>query len=62
MVHGSDSVSKKSFKRTVTKKHHPGDRFEGLMKGEFFNGAFKESLLLSHENPPGKQHFPVITG
>ena len=61
MVRGSGSVSKKSLKRTLT-KHHPGDRFEGLMKGEFFNGAFKKSLLLSHENPPRKQHVPLITG
>jgi hypothetical protein len=61
MVHGSDSFSKKSLKRTLT-KHHPGDRFEDLMKGEFFNGAFKKSLLLSHESPPRKQHFPLITG
>ena len=61
MVHGSDSVSKKSSKRTLT-KHHTGDRCEDLMKGEFFNGAFKRSLLLSHESPPRKQQFPFITG
>ncbi len=61
MVHGSDSISKKSSKRTLT-KHHPGDRNENLMKGEFFNGAFKKSLLLSHESPPGRQQFPLITG
>ena len=61
MVHGSDSASKKSLKRTLA-KHHPGDRFEDLVKGEFFNGAFKKSLLLSHENPHRKLHFPMITG
>ena len=61
MVHGSDSVSKKSLKRTLT-KHHPGDHSEDLMKGEFFNGAFKKSLQLCHESPPRKQQFPLITG
>ncbi len=61
MVHSSDSFSKKSSKRTLM-KHHPGDRFEDLMKGEFFNGAFKKSLLLSHESAPRKQQFPLITG
>ncbi len=61
MVHSSNSISKKSSKRTLM-KHHPEDRFEDLMKGEFFNGAFKKSLLLSHEGPPRKQQFPLITG
>ena len=61
MVHGTDSVFKKSSKRTLT-KHHPGDRFEDLVKGEFFNGAFKKTLLLCHESPPRKQQLPLITG
>jgi len=61
MVHGSESISKKSLKRTLTRQHL-GDRFEDLMKGEFFNGAFKKSLLLSHESPLRKQQFPLITG
>ena len=61
MVHGSDSVSKKSLKSTLA-NHHSGDHFKDLMKGEFFNGAFKRSLLLSHESPPRKQQFPFITG
>jgi hypothetical protein len=61
MVHGFNSVTKNGLKRTMT-KHRPGNRFEDLMKGEFFNGAFKKSLLLSHESPLRKQPFPFITG
>jgi hypothetical protein len=61
MVHGSDSVTRKSLKSTLT-KHHPDDRFEDLLKREFFNGAFKKSLLVSHESPPRKQQFSLITG
>jgi hypothetical protein len=57
----SNSVAKKSLKRTLM-KYYPEDRFEDLMKGEFFNGAFKKSLLLSHESPPRKQQFPLIAG
>ncbi len=61
MVHSSNSVAKKGSKKTLT-KHHPGDRFEDLLKGEFFNGAFKKSLLLSHEGPSRRQQFSLITG
>lgn len=61
MVHGSDSVSKKSIKKTLP-KHYPGDRSADFMRGEFYNGALKKSLLLSHESPPIKQKFPLITG
>ncbi len=61
MVHGSDSVTKRNLRRILT-RHYPGDRFDDLMRGEFYNGAFKKSLLLSHESPLRKQHFPFITG
>jgi len=61
MLHGSGLISKKTSKKTLT-KHHPGDRFDDLMKAEFFNGAFKKNLLLSHECPTRKLLFPLITG
>jgi hypothetical protein len=61
VLHGYGPITKKISKKTLT-KHHPGDRFEDLMRGEFFNGAFKKSLLLSHESPTGKQSFPSLTG
>jgi hypothetical protein len=61
MLYGSGPNTKKTSKKTST-KHHPGDRFQDLMGGEFFNGAFRKSLLLSHESPTRKQLFPWITG
>jgi hypothetical protein len=61
MLHGSSSITKKISKKALT-KHHPGDRFEDLMKEEFFNGAFRKSLLISHEGPTRKKLFPLITG
>jgi hypothetical protein len=61
MFHGSDPIPKKISKKALT-KHHPGNRLEDLMKGEFLNCAFKKSLLLSHEGPTRKQLFPLITG
>jgi len=61
MVHGYESPLKKISKKTLL-KHPPGDRFGDLMKGEFFNGAFKKNLLILHEHPARKDAFPVITG
>jgi hypothetical protein len=61
MLHGSGPITKKLSKKTLT-KHHPGDRFEDLMRGEFFNCVFKKSLMLSREGPTRKQLFPSITG
>jgi hypothetical protein len=61
MLQGSCPITKQIAKKTST-KHHLGDRFEDLMKGEFFNGAFKKSFMLCHESPNRKQLFPSITG
>lgn len=61
MLQGSGPFTKKISKKTST-RHHPGDRFEDLTKGEFFNGAFRKSLMLSHESPTRRQLFPWITG
>ena len=61
MLYGSGPVTKKISKKTLI-KHHPGDRFDDLMRGDFFNGAFKKSRLVSHEWPTRKQLFPLITG
>jgi hypothetical protein len=61
MVHGSGSTLKKISKKTLTKRP-ARDRFEDLMGGEFYNGAFKKSLLILHEHPTQKDVFPVITG
>ena len=61
MVHGSGSTPKKISKKTLTKRHTK-DRFEDLMEREFFNGAFKKSLLILHERPTQKDVFPAITG
>jgi hypothetical protein len=60
MLYGSGPVTKKISKKTLI-KHRPGDRFDDLMRGEFFNGAFKKSLLVSHEWPPRKQLFRLLT-
>ena len=61
MVHTSGStlkkISKKSLIRSPTR-----DRFEDLVEGEFYNGAFKKNLLIFHECPTRKGTFPVITG
>ena len=61
MVHGSGSATKKILKKTLMRRN-PGDRFEGLMEREFFNGAFKKNLLIFHECPTRKDAFPVIMG
>jgi len=61
MLQGSGLITKKIIKKTLT-RHHPGDRFEDLMKREFFNGAFRKSLMLSHEFPTRQPIFPWITG
>jgi len=61
MVRGYQSSLKKISKDTLI-KHPPRDRFGDLMKGEFFNGAFKKNLLILHEHPTRKDAFPVITG
>jgi hypothetical protein len=57
MVHGSGSTLKKILKKTLTKRP-TRDRFEDFMEGEFFNGAFKKSLLILHERPTRKDVFP----
>jgi hypothetical protein len=61
MVHGLSPTPKKISKKTLT-KHHARDRFEDLVEGEFFNRAFKKSLLIFHGCPTRKDAFPVITG
>jgi hypothetical protein len=61
MASDSGPLLKKISKKTFI-KHPPRDRFEDLMEGEFFNGAFKKSLLIRHERPTQKDIFPVITG
>ncbi len=61
MPQGSGSITKNITKKTLT-RHPPEDRFEGLMKAEFFNGAFRKSLMLSHESPVKEPLFPWITG
>jgi hypothetical protein len=61
MLQGSVPITKKITKKTLT-RHHPGDRFEDLTKGEFFNGAFRKSLMLSHESPIRQPLFPWVTG
>lgn len=61
LVRESGSATKKISKKTLTKRP-PRDRFEDLMGGEFFNGAFKKNLLIFHECPTRKDAFAVITG
>jgi hypothetical protein len=53
----SGPITKKTTKKT-SPKHHPGDRLQGLLAGEFFNGVFKKTLMVSHESPFRKQLFP----
>jgi hypothetical protein len=61
MLHGSGPITKQIAKKNST-RHHLGDHFEGLMKGEFFNGAFKKTFVLCHESPNRKPLFPSMTG
>jgi len=61
MLQASGSITKQTSKKTLS-KHHLGDRSEDLMKGEFFNGAFKKSFMLCRESPNRKQLFLSITG
>jgi hypothetical protein len=61
MVHGSGSTPKKISKKALIKRP-TRDRFEDLMEGDFYNGAFKKSLLIFHECPTRKDAFAVITG
>ncbi len=61
MLQGCGPITKKITKKTLT-RHQPADRFENLMKGEFFNGAFRKSLMLSHESPTRGPLSPWITG
>jgi len=61
MLQSFGPITKQITKKPLT-KHHLGDRFEDLMKGEFFNGAFKKSFVFSHESPNRKQLCPSITG
>ena len=61
MLQGSGPITKQMSKKILT-RHHLGDRFEDLMKGEFFNGGFKKSFMLYHDSPNRKQLFPSITG
>jgi hypothetical protein len=61
MVHGSGSTPKKILRKALMRRP-TRDRFEDLVDGEFFNGAFKKSLQILHEHPTPKDRFPVITG
>ena len=61
MLQGSNPITKKITKKNSI-KHHPGGRFQDLSGGEFFNGAFRKSLMLSHESPIRKQLLPWLTG
>ncbi len=61
MVHGYGSPLKKISKKTLI-KHLSRDRFGDLMEAEFFNGAFKKTLLILHEHPTRRDAFPIITG
>jgi len=61
MVHGYGPPVKKISKKTLMKPPSR-DRFGVLMEGEFFNGAFKKTLLILHEHPTRKDAFPIITG
>jgi hypothetical protein len=54
MVYGSGPITKKIPKETVI-KHHSEARFEVVPQGDFFNYAFKKSLLLCQECPVRKQ-------
>ncbi len=60
MLQGSDPITKKITKKTST-KHHPGDRFQDVTGGEVINGAFKKSLVLSHESPIRKRLLPCLS-
>jgi len=61
MVHGSWTTHKKISGKALM-KYPPGDRFEDHMEGEFYNGAFKKSLLILHERPTKKDVSRMITG
>jgi hypothetical protein len=61
MFHRSSAINKKILEKALI-KHHSGNRFEDLTKGEFFNEAFKKSLLPSHKRPTTRQPLPLITG
>jgi len=60
MLQGSGPITKKIAKKSST-KHHPGDRFQDPSGGDFFNVAFRKSLMLSHESPIRKQLLPRLT-
>ncbi len=61
MVHRSGRINKRMLEKTLTQRQ-TRDRFEDLMGGEFFNGAFKKSLLILHEGPTRKDLSPILTG
>ncbi|MBP1698536.1 MAG: hypothetical protein H6Q41_3724 [Deltaproteobacteria bacterium] len=61
MAHASGSILKRISKKRLIKPS-TRDRFEDLVEGEFYNGAFKKNLLIFHECPSRKGAFPVITG
>ncbi len=61
MFQGSGPITKKTTRKALT-RHQPGDHFEHVVKGEFFNGAFRKSLMLSHESPTSQPLSPWITG
>jgi hypothetical protein len=61
MVHASGSTLRKISKKSLIKPP-PRDRFEDLVEGEFYNGAFKKNLRIFHECPTRKGAFSVITG
>jgi len=61
MVHGSGRITKRISEKTLAQRQ-TRDRFENLMKGEFFNAAFKKTLLILHEGPTRKDVSPMNTG
>ena len=61
MVHGSNSIPKKVLRKTP-ERPHPRDCFDNLMRAEFFNGAFRRSLLIVHECQARRNGPSVITG
>lgn len=61
MLQDTVRIAKKITRKTFI-RHYPGDHVEDLMKREFFNGAFRKSLTLSHESPAREPLLHCITG
>ncbi len=57
MLQGSGPITKKITEKNSI-KHHPGDRFQDVMGGEFFNRAFRKSLVLSQESQIRNNYSP----